>query len=34
LVEALLFWSVWIAVVGWTLVQRHGEPKGEVHGQP
>ena len=26
LVEALLFWSVWLAVVGWTLVQRHGEP--------
>lgn len=26
LVEALLFWSVWIAVVGWTLVQRHGDP--------
>ncbi len=33
LVEALLFWSLWIAAVGWTLVQRHGEPQGEPHGQ-
>ena len=27
LTDGLWFWSVVIAVIAWTLVQRHGEPK-------